>query len=78
MKTSPEIENDVPPKTAKVKAKEAETKLPVLQLVKRPRTRYCNRGMSKLTKLIDPSGGPDEEDPELHPDESCEFPPFGG
>jgi hypothetical protein len=27
--------------------------------------------------LIDPFGGPDEEDPEFHLDPSCEFPPFG-
>jgi hypothetical protein len=27
--------------------------------------------------LIDPFGGPEEEDPELYPDPSCDFPPFG-
>lgn len=27
--------------------------------------------------LIDPDGGPDEEDPEFHPDESADAPPWG-
>jgi hypothetical protein len=28
-------------------------------------------------ELIDPFGGPDEEDPDLHPDPTADAPPFG-
>ena len=39
--------------------------------------REAGERVAAKTDLIDPDGGPDEEDPELHPDPTADDPPFG-